>query len=513
MSGNETLHGEPPVASPARVLVVDDNSTNRLKLRKAVQALGHETEVAKDGHDALQSIARTDFDAVLLDIIMPGLDGFDVLRQLKSDEKLRDIPVIVVSALDDEVESVVRAIELGAEDFLPKEFDPVLLKARLGASLTKKRFRDQELEYFGRIDRLTKAAAVLEEGRFNPESLNLDDLAAKPDPLGRLATVFRGMATEIYERELKLKQAIDTLRGSVWVIAIGVIWGLTPSLGRLAASEGANALGIVAWTNPILSVVFLSIAAKNRNLPALNLANVAFFIAWALIAGVLQRVVTFTASAHVEAAIISLVLTLQGFMVFAFSAATEMEFASPRRLLGLFVGLSGVALVLIARIGGENNIQIFWLLFALLIPLLLAIEVLVMAGKRPSGLDDVAAIGMMMLFSSIIVVPWAYSSGQIITLQILSPGKLEFTVLGLIGISFSSYLMAFYVIRTAGAVFYSQTAYTMTIAGVLWGVLILNEQLTPLAWLAFAVIVFGMYLVEPNKDKKELIIRRKFGVK
>ena len=120
---------------------------------------------------------------------------------------------------------------------------------------------------------------------------------------------------------------------------------------------------------------------------------------------------------------------------------------------------------------------------------------------------------MMMLFSSFIVVPWAYASGQTISLQLLSPGKLEFTVLGLIGISCSTYLMAFHVIRTAGAIFYSQTAYTMTIAGVLWGVLILNEQLTPLAWVAFAVIVLGMYLVEPKRDQNELVIQRKFGVK
>ena len=89
---------------------------------------------------------------------MPEIDGFGVLSEMKADEEMRDVPVIVVSALDDETESVVRAIEPGAEDFLPKNFDPVLLRARFGASLEKKRFRDQKREYFGRIERLTEAA-------------------------------------------------------------------------------------------------------------------------------------------------------------------------------------------------------------------------------------------------------------------------------------------------------------------------------------------------------------------
>lgn len=91
-----------------------------------------------------------------------------------------------------------------------------------------------------------------------------------------------------------------------------------------------------------------------------------------------------------------------------------------------------------------------------------------------------------------------------------NPGKLEFTMLVMIAVSFGSYTMGFHLIKTAGAVFYSQTAYTMTIAGVVWGVLLLNESLSPLAWVAFGIIVVGMYLVEPKADDKELKIERKF---
>ncbi|MEO1745597.1 MAG: response regulator, partial [Pseudomonadota bacterium] len=390
----ETVASPAPTLAPARILVVDDNAVMRMKMRKAVNALGHEAEVAKDGAAALRNLAQQlrqgkSYDAVLLDIVMPELDGFGVLKILKGNERTKHIPVIVVSSLDDEIESVVRAIDLGAEDFLPKDFDPVLLRARLNASLTKKRFRDQELEYFARIDRLTAAAEVLETGRFSPETLAIDDLAAKDDPLGRLAVVFRGMATEIYRRELRLRQTISTLRGSFWVIAVGIVWGLTPSLSRIVMAEGATPLGLMVWLNPAIAAIFVFLAWRRGVLPKLTLPNIAFFCAWALVSAVFLRLVVLNASTHVEAAILSLLLTLQGFLVFGFSAVGGIDTVTPRRLAGLVVGLAGVALVLWTEIEGGGTTSVFWLMFAALVPLLLAIEVMMMAGFRPKGLDDV----------------------------------------------------------------------------------------------------------------------------
>lgn len=493
----------------AHILVVDDNAINRKKMRMAVESLGHSVEIAKNGVQALQALGEHSFDAVLLDILMPEMDGFDVLSAMKSNEQMRDVPVIVVSALDDEIQSVVRAIELGAEDFLPKEFDPVLLRARLGASLTKKRYRDQEREYFGRIERLTEAAEVLESGRFNPQSLDLDDLANKPDPLGRLAAVFRGMAGEIYERELKLKKMILTLQGTFLVLAVGLVWGLTPALSRMASSVGSNPLGLAIWVNAIAGILCLSIAAYRRKLPRLSRSNVLFFVYWAIIAGILQRMTTFIITEHVEAAMLSLIVTLQGFMVFAFAAVTGMEKAAPRRLLGLCVGLIGVSLVLFTRFDMSNGAQNVWLLFSMALPLLFAIEALVLAGKRPEHVDIFASVGLMMAISAAMLAPWAYFSGELLPLG-PSIGKLELLVV-LIGIvSASSLLLAFHLIATAGAVFYSQSAYAMTIAGVVWGMLLLNEELSPLAWIAFVIIIIGMYLVEPKSDDNELVIERDF---
>ncbi len=130
-------------ATPGHLLVVDDNELNRELLCRRLKGQGYTYDTAKDGKQALERVRTHAFDIVLLDIMMPEMNGYEVLERMKSDPDLRHIPVIMISAVD-EVESVVRCIELGAEDYLPKPFNPTLLKARIGASLEKKRLRDLE---------------------------------------------------------------------------------------------------------------------------------------------------------------------------------------------------------------------------------------------------------------------------------------------------------------------------------------------------------------------------------
>ena len=137
---------EPSPLLVGHILVVDDNRMNRLKLALSLEQQGHKVSSAEDGEQALTMLAASPYDAVLLDIVMPGLDGFQVLERIKSDNALRDVPVIVISAVD-EMDNAVRCIEIGAEDYLPKPFNPVLLRARLSASLQKKKLRDLEKAY------------------------------------------------------------------------------------------------------------------------------------------------------------------------------------------------------------------------------------------------------------------------------------------------------------------------------------------------------------------------------
>jgi adenylate cyclase len=126
-----------------RILVVDDNAGNRDMLSRRLEREGYSVDTAEDGRQALLKLEAGSFDLVLLDIVMPELDGFAVLQSIRSNQRWKEIAVIMISALD-EIKSVVRCIEMGAEDYLPKPFDPVLLRARIGAILDRKRLRDEE---------------------------------------------------------------------------------------------------------------------------------------------------------------------------------------------------------------------------------------------------------------------------------------------------------------------------------------------------------------------------------
>jgi adenylate cyclase len=135
---------------PGRILVVEDDRFNRINLTRQLKQQGHEVTTAENGKEALDLLRSQSFDVMLLDIVMPVMDGFELLSILRDKKKLGSFPVIVISAAE-EIDSAVRCIEAGAEDYLTKPFDPVLLKARIDGSLEKKRLRDQEKAYLRQI--------------------------------------------------------------------------------------------------------------------------------------------------------------------------------------------------------------------------------------------------------------------------------------------------------------------------------------------------------------------------
>ncbi len=195
-----------------RVLVVDDIAENRDVLRRRLERDGCTVETADGGPDALNRLGSEPFDLVLLDVLMPELKGYEVLDRMKDDERLRDIPVIMISALDD-LASIVRCIERGAADYLPKPFEPVFLRARVGACLEQKRLRDAEKDYLKEVNRVVAAAAAVEASAYTPGALS--DVSGRDDELGRLARVFDNMATKIQAREERLRQQVRDLQDEI----------------------------------------------------------------------------------------------------------------------------------------------------------------------------------------------------------------------------------------------------------------------------------------------------------
>ena len=135
---------------PGNVLIADDNKVNRLLMTRTLELLGHKASVAENGKIAMRMLADNTYDVLLLDIEMPEMDGFEVLEALKADPKLRDMPVIVTSSVEG-LDNIVRCIELGAEDYIPKPVNKVLLKARLESSLEKKRLYDEQKRLLNRF--------------------------------------------------------------------------------------------------------------------------------------------------------------------------------------------------------------------------------------------------------------------------------------------------------------------------------------------------------------------------
>jgi class 3 adenylate cyclase len=171
------------------LLVVDDNEDNLYTLTQRLRREGYtNVGTARDGRQALELLRARPFDLVLLDVMMPEVNGYQVLEALKADDGLRSIPVIMISAVD-ELESVIRCVELGAADYLPKPFNPVLLRARIGACLEKKRLHDRLLEWSRTLEERVreKVAEVERLGRlkrfFSPHLAELIVAGGAEDPL------------------------------------------------------------------------------------------------------------------------------------------------------------------------------------------------------------------------------------------------------------------------------------------------------------------------------------------
>ncbi|HEY5720367.1 MAG TPA: fused response regulator/phosphatase [Gammaproteobacteria bacterium] len=223
--------------SSAALLVVDDNEDNRYTLTRRLKRQGYANLVtANDGREALEQLRKQPIDLVLLDIMMPEMSGYEVLEHVKADAALRDIPVIMISALE-EIESVIRCIELGAEDYLSKPFNPTLLRARVGASLEKKRLRDEVRASLARLEQELDAARGLQLGML-PRSFP-EGTAERPLQVHALMDPAREVGGDLYDAFYAEDGLFCFLVGDVSGkgAAAGMFMARTCSLARMAMTE------------------------------------------------------------------------------------------------------------------------------------------------------------------------------------------------------------------------------------------------------------------------------------
>lgn len=228
-----------------RVLVVDDNAANRDLLARRLAREGHAVEIAAGGGIALDLVRDEDFDLILLDILMPDMSGYDVLATLKADPRTREIPVIMISALDD-VQSIVRCIEAGAADYLPKPFEPALLRARLRSCLENKFLRDRERAMLDEIraakernealllnilpkpvvDRINGGATMVADQIADATILFADLVDFTPFSSTMSATDLVGFLNQVFSAFDKLTERFGTEKiktiGDAYMVAVGI---------------------------------------------------------------------------------------------------------------------------------------------------------------------------------------------------------------------------------------------------------------------------------------------------
>jgi signal transduction histidine kinase len=151
------IHG-----NPARILVVDDADSNREVMTRILEREGHQVATAVDGADALAKLRAGTYDLVLLDVMMPGIDGIQVIQTMHDDDRMKHIPVVMLSALH-EHETVLKCIQLGAQDYLPKPINQQLLKARIAACIERKRHQDLERDYTQRVESISAQLQLANE--------------------------------------------------------------------------------------------------------------------------------------------------------------------------------------------------------------------------------------------------------------------------------------------------------------------------------------------------------------
>lgn len=287
-------------------------------------------------------------------------------------------------------------------------------------------------------------------------------------------------------------------QGFSLLISSGVIYGAVVPLSHMAASMQAHPFGLAVWINLLAAIVCFAACAIRGKLPRLNRQLIRFFLLWGGLSAASECLI-FLVAESVSGAMISIILATESFVVFGIAAAGRIEKPSLRRFTGLVVGMLGVIAIIVTTESVEGSNHVGWILVTMIVPVLYAVEDIMVPTRLPETFDPIAATGYVSLAALILTVPFAWAFDDFVALSLV-PGKIELLIGLIVAVSIVGNLLILKLLYSSGPVFASQLGYVLTFSGVLWSVVLLGDSLNAWSWAALAVMTAGIILVSPNQE-------------
>ena len=281
------------------------------------------------------------------------------------------------------------------------------------------------------------------------------------------------------------------------LLLLGIGWGSTQSLGKLAVSSGHQHFGLIFWQLVIGAVLLGAVNGLRRRSFAITAAGLRFAVVIALIGTLIPNSTFYMSVAHLPGGVMSILISTIPLLSFPLALLLGMDRFSARRLLGLCFGLVGVALIALPQSSLPSPEMVAWLPVAMIGPLFYALEGNIVAKWGTAGLDAVQAMFWASLVGAVMALPLTLLSGHWI--NPLPPyGVPELALIASSCVHALVYAAYVWLAAWAGAVFAAQTAYFVTGSGVLWAMLLLGERFSGWVWAALAVMLVGLFLVQPR---------------
>lgn len=298
-----------------------------------------------------------------------------------------------------------------------------------------------------------------------------------------------------------IKADRQTVLAVFLLLVCGTLWGASPMLSKLAAGIDAHPIGLSLLVNAMGTVVCGLLCCFRNVLRWPTRGEWHFFFCWAILYSVLNQVLIYWLAARLDAALVSIFTVLEGLVIFAAAAILRLEKPDTTRCGGLLVGLVGVAILLFTAHGGESTMPSLFMAVGLMIPLSYAAETIFIAARRPTSVDPLFAVALVMLCSLPFLLVLAYFNNDFIPVQ-FPPGRCEILALLLMISTVVANLAFFMLIKKAGSVFAGQLCYINAVCGIGWGVVVLGEQMPWGIYLAVGFIMLGLLLVRPKSEIK-----------